>query len=447
MANRFIIKNGTVITVDPNDRVLDADVLIDGGRIDRIIERGSSEEDTGDAEVIEAEGCAVIPGFIHTHVHLCQTIMRGYADDLRLIEWLRNRVWPMEASHTPESLHASALLGIAEMIRGGATAILTMETVRHTDAVFNAVEESGIRATVGKCMMDRGDGVPAQLAEQTAASIEESLGLIEKWHGRDNGRIRFAFAPRFALSCTRKLLEEVGRLAKESGVMVHTHASESREEIDLVCAETGFDNITYLDLLGLSGPHTVLAHCVWATDDEITLLARSATNVAHCPSSNLKLGSGVARVSELLDRGVNVSLGADGAPCNNKLDMLTEIRMAALLQKFRRGPQTLSARVALRLATINGAKALGLESEIGSIEVGKRADLTIIDLSGLHMTPHPDIRSAIVFAADRSDVKTVIIDGKIVMRDGRLITLDEAYVKRYANRQAVELSSRAGLSL
>jgi 5-methylthioadenosine/S-adenosylhomocysteine deaminase len=388
MSDAIHIKGGTVITVDGADRVREADLVISEGRILRVVDRpaagaGPFESAYGEQQklsdfahlgrppvfrVIDARDCAVIPGFVQTHIHLCQTIMRGHADDLRLLDWLRRRVWPMEAAHTPESLFASARLGLAEMVKGGTTSALTMETVRHTEAVFSAVEQAGFRAVVGKCMMDKGEGLPPALVEDARASIEESLALLEAWEGRGGGRIRFAFAPRFAVSCTRELLESVAGLARERGVMIHTHASESREEIALVREETGLDNIEYLDSLGLTGPRTVLAHCVWASDEEMELLRESGTSVAHCPSSNLKLGSGVARVAEMIGRGVRVSLGADGAPCNNRLDMFTEMRTASLLQKVRRGPDALPARTALRMATIEGARALGLENEIGSVE-------------------------------------------------------------------------------
>src|SRR5262245_40086511 len=219
----ILIRNGTLVTVDPSDAVLQGDLFISEGRI---AELGETERNAD--LVIDATGCVVLPGFVQTHIHLCQTLFRGAADDLALIDWLKKRVWPMEAAHSPSSIDASARLGIAELIKGGTTCALTMETVNHTREVFKVVEESGFRATVGKCMMDKGDEVPCALQEQTASSIEESLALLEEWHGKADGRIRYCFAPRFAISCTRELLEKVGQLARERGVMIHTHASENR---------------------------------------------------------------------------------------------------------------------------------------------------------------------------------------------------------------------------
>ncbi len=441
MSESLLIKGATVITLDGENQVFEGDVFVEHGRIRSLGESLTGREYKG-AEVIEAGGRLLLPGFVQTHIHLCQTLFRGAADDLALIDWLTKRIWPMEAAHTLESIYASARLGIAELIRGGTTCALTMETVRHTEAVFTAVEESGIRATVGKCMMDKGDEVPEALREQTEASIAESLALLDRWHGAADGRIRYCFAPRFAVSCTRELLGRVSQLSRKRGVMVHTHASENIDEIEMVERETGRRNIEYLNECGLAAPNVVLAHCVHLNNSEMEVLSRTGTHVAHCPSSNLKLGSGLAPIVELLGRGVSVSLGADGAPCNNRLDMFTEMRTAALIQKALHGAEALPALTMLRMATIGGARALGLEKETGSIEVGKRADLTLLNLEALHTTPHPDPVSTIVYAAEASDVETVIIDGRVVMREGELTTLNQQAVIQAA-REHSELLAKA----
>lgn len=443
MSGSILIKNGTVVTMDESDSIVRGDVLIRDGRIAGI----AREIDDTVNEAIEASGCVVLPGFVQTHLHLCQTLFRGAADDLSLIDWLKQRVWPMEAAHTRESIRASAQLSIAELVKGGTTCALTMETVRHTEEVLRVVEETGFRATVGKCMMDKGEDVPAGLREKTIDSIQESVALIEKWHGRANGRVRCCFAPRFAISCTTELLSEVSALSRKHQVMIHTHASENKNECEIVEGQTGRRNVAYLDSLGISGAHVVLAHCVHLDDEEMETLARSKTNVSHCPSSNLKLGSGVARIAEMLTRGISVSLGADGAACNNRLDMFTEMRTAALLQKAFHGPEALPAGRTLRMATIDGARALGLGNEIGSLEAGKRADVIVVDLTEPHSSPQrDDVVSSLVYSAVASDVRTTIIDGQVVMRDGELLTMNEAVVIAEANREADALAKRAGLA-
>ncbi|MDQ1611312.1 MAG: 5-methylthioadenosine/S-adenosylhomocysteine deaminase [Pyrinomonadaceae bacterium] len=444
MTNSILIKGGAIITLDAGDRILTGDLLIRDGRIASI---GETVADGAADEVIDARGAVVLPGFVQTHIHLCQTLFRGAADDLPLIDWLKRRVWPLEAAHTAASVRASARLGIAEMIKGGTTSALTMETVNHTGEVFRVVEETGFRATVGKCMMDAGDDVPTELFEQTDDSIRASLALLEEWHGRANDRVRACFAPRFAVSCTRELLEQVARLSRERGVLVHTHASENRTEIEMVERATGQRNIAYLSSLGLAAPHVALAHCVHLNADELDILARTGTHVLHCPSSNLKLGSGVAPIVEMLARGISVSLGADGAPCNNRLDMFTEMRTAALLQKVTHGADALPARRVLRMATIDGARALGLEAETGTLEVGKRADVIVVALDRLHLTPRPDIVSAVVYAAEAADVRTVVIDGQVVMRERELTTVSEREVIDDATEQARQLFQRARLDI
>ncbi|HEY2971948.1 MAG TPA: 5'-deoxyadenosine deaminase [Pyrinomonadaceae bacterium] len=437
----ILIKGGTLMTMEDQDAIVRGDLLIRDGLIMSIGEKGQTAD-----TVIDAEGCAVLPGFVQTHIHLCQTLFRGAADDLPLLDWLKRRVWPMEAAHTAASIKASAQLGIGELIRGGTTCALTMETVNHTEEVFKVIEDSGFRATVGKCMMDKGDDVPGALHEDTEASIRESLALLEAWHGKAGGRIRYCFAPRFALSCTRELLTRVAQLARERNVIVHSHASENRNECALVESETGLRNVAYLDAIGLSGGHVVLAHCVHLDAAEFETLANTRTNVAHCPSSNLKLGSGIAEISRMLAEGISVSLGADGAACNNRLDMFTEMRTMALLQKAMHGPEVVPANQALRIATIGGAKALGLEKEIGTLKAGKQADVIVVDLDALHSTPSSaDLASALVYSTETSDVRSVVIAGRVVMKDRELLTLDESSVVKNANRESAELIKRAGM--
>ncbi|MGI8836557.1 MAG: 5'-deoxyadenosine deaminase [Pyrinomonadaceae bacterium] len=438
----ILIKGGILLTMNAQDAIHEGDLLIENGCITRLAESGMTAD-----VVIDATNCAVLPGFVQTHIHLCQTLFRGSADDLSLLDWLKKRVWPMEAAHTAQSIRASARLGIAELIQGGTTCALTMETVNHTEEVFKVVEETGFRATVGKCMMDRGDDVPAGLHEKTEESIAASIDLLERWHGGANGRIRYCFAPRFALSCTSELLARVGQLVREHQVMVHTHASENRHECELVERDSGLRNVAYLYSLGLTGSHVVLAHCVHLDETELEILAQTKTNVAHCPSSNLKLGSGIAPVTKMLDRGISVSLGADGAACNNRLDMFTEMRTMALLQKALHGPEAISASQALRMATIAGAQALGLGNEIGSLEIGKRADVIVVALNHLHSIPRSrQLASSLVYSAQTNDVKDVVINGAVVLRERKFTTSNEETILVDAVSEQKALVQRAGIT-
>jgi 5-methylthioadenosine/S-adenosylhomocysteine deaminase len=435
----LLVRNATILTMNDSLDILSGDVFVQDGRIVAVGDVGDVTADT----VINAAGNYLLPGFVQTHIHLCQTLFRGYADDLALLEWLRLRIWPMEAAHTPASLAASAQLAASELLLGGTTTVLTMETVHDTDAVFEALEPIGLRAVVGKCMMDADHAVPGRLIENTAASIDESVALARRWHGRAGGRLRAAFAPRFAPSCSRELLEAVAALSQQHDLLVHTHAAENRDEIALVTRQTGTSNIGYLDRVGLMSHRLCLAHCVWVDEAEQQTLAGNQVKVLHCPGSNLKLASGIAPVVEMRQRGISVSLGADGAACNNELDMFKEMRLAAGLQAVRHGAGALSAQDVLSMATREGARALGLAHEIGSIEVGKRADMVVITRDRAHLATNPDPIAAIVYSARPSDVQTTIVDGDVLVDDFALTAIDLADVMARARCEAEALARRA----
>lgn len=442
MNNRqLVIRNSQLVTMNAHNDILQGDIWIENDRIKAI---GPDLALPEGADVIDGSGRIVLPGFVQTHVHLCQTLFRGRADDLELLDWLKKRVWPLEGAHDPDSLYCSAMLGIGELIQSGTTTIVDMETVHHTESAFQAIAESGIRAVSGKVMMDKGGDVPPSLLESTGASLEESVRLLEKWHGYDNGRIQYAFTPRFAISCTEALLREVQRLSEQYGVRVHSHASENRTEIAIIEAETGMRNVIYLDHLGLANERLILAHCIWLDEEERRIIKDRGVKISHCPGSNLKLASGIADVPGLLEQGISVSLGADGAPCNNNLDMFHEMRLAALIQKPIHGPTAMNAAQVLRMATIGGAQAIGMEDDIGSLEAGKKADLTLLHLDDFHTFPSygSDPVSRIVYSATRADVETVIIDGRIVMDRRIMKTMDKAIVLREADFSIQRLLKR-----
>ncbi|PMC33960.1 N-ethylammeline chlorohydrolase [Bacillus sp. UMB0899] len=437
----ILIKNAQIITMNKDEEIFIGDLHI----VDDIIQNIGPDLDVQHPDkILDAKGKTVIPGFVQTHIHLCQTVFRGQADDLELMDWLKQRIWPLEAAHDEESIYYSAMLGIGELIQSGTTTIVDMETVHHTEYAFKAIAESGIRALSGKVMMDKGDEVPLPLQEKTERSIKESVDLLEKWHNYDSGRIKYAFSPRFVVSCTEQLLREVQSLSDYYNVMVHTHASENRGEIDIVQKETGMRNIVYLDHLGLANNRLILAHCIWLDEEEKRIIREKGVHVSHCPGSNLKLASGIADTTYMVNEQVSLSLGADGAPCNNNLDMFNEMRLAALIQKPVHGPTSMDAHTVFKMATIGGAKAVGMENEIGSIEIGKKADLAILNLHDFHTYPAfgVDPISRIVYSATRADVETTIINGQIIMENRVMKTMDKKSILTEANSSIKRLLAR-----
>jgi len=440
-----LLRGGIIVTCE-DEGILLGDVLVDhDGSIGAVGPGRLAAVDTP-ARVIDATGCAVVPGLVQAHVHLCQALFRGMADDMPLLDWLKRRIWPLEAAHDEASLSASAELGLVEMMRGGTTTILDMGTVHGHDAVFDACVRAGIRAVSGKAMMDAGDGVPKRLRETTKESLRESEELAKRWTGKGKGRIGYGYAPRFVLSCTEKLVRGAVERAAAGGALVHTHVAEHEAERRAVREALGDADVAVLRRWGVRGPRAILAHGVHLTDDEARALASDGTRVVHCPSANLKLGSGIARVAELDRAGVQLALGADGAPCNNNLDAWTELRHAALLAKVRTGVTTLVAERAFRLATIDGARALGLGEITGSIAVGKRADLAVVRLDDVHVEPGGDVFSKLVYACTARDVRHVFVDGRLVVKDGRHLLLDAEQVAANARAQARRVAARAQLA-
>jgi len=408
-----LLRGGTVISCDGTTVPKQADVHIVDGAIAAILAPGTPTP-AGTVEV-RIDGLWLLPGFVQTHTHLVQTLFRGMADDLVLLDWLRTRIWPLEAAHDSDSVYWSARLGLTEMLLSGTTAILDMGTVHHTDEVFHAAQESGLRACIGKAMMDRDN--EAGLSEPTGVALQSSIDLADRWH--NNGRLRYGFAPRFIPSCTEELLHGARDAARSRGCLIHTHASENTDEVELVRSMTGKDNIVALNDLGLTGSDVVLAHCIHLTAEEQTILATTGTHVAHCPSSNMKLGSGLASIADLRAQGVSCTLGADGAPCNNRMDMFSEMRLAALIQASQAGPGRLPASAILQMATAGGADALGLDT--GRVAVGHPADLITVDPNVVHAWGGGDPAGALVYSMHPSAVRSVWIAGELRVSDGAVV--------------------------
>lgn len=422
--NTILIKNGTIVTMNKHREIFIGDILVEDSEIKKIAR--SIKPTKKPTRTIDASGKFVIPGLIQAHVHLCQILFRGEADDLALLEWLQQKIWPMEASHTAKSLQASARLGLLEMHKLGTTTILDMGTVKHTHAMLEAVEESGMRYFGGKCLMDAKER-SGPLYEDTESSLDETEDLINEWRER-NELVQYALCPRFAVSCTEEILLSCSDLQKEHGLIVHTHASESLEEIDLIRKLTGLGNIEYFAKLDMLNPKTVIVHGVHMSEEEQNMMVQTRTPLVHCPASNLKLASGIAPIELYVNKKMTVGLGCDGAPCNNAMDPFIEARLCALLQKPKFGPTALPATVSFELATLGGAKVLGIENQVGSLEPGKKADIVLVDRSHPSVYTVADPYSALVYSCTGRDVTDVIINGKIVVRNNEHQLLDEKNV-------------------
>ena len=442
MPDDLLIAGGTVLTGGPAG-IVEGSVYVNGGRIAEI----PSDRRTA-ATVIDATDCLVGPGFVQAHVHLCQTLFRGLADDMDVVEWLRARIWPLEQAHDPASMKASAELGIAELLLGGTTTVLSMETTRHTAATFEAAAALGIRARIGPALMDRWEPGTEMVGPGTEEAVDELTTLIAGWNGAEGGRLGVAVSPRGPRNATPELWATCVELAGLHGLVLHTHVNENRAQADLLARDRAGRDVFALDHYGALGPSLVMAHGVWLEDGERDLVRARGAHVCHCPSSNLKLASGVAPIPEYLDMGINVALGTDGAPCSNTLSALDEMRLAGLLHKPRYGPRAMAATVVMDMATMGGARALGLAGEIGSVEAGKRADLVVIGRRGPHNRPvaGSDPWSEVVYACRDEDVTDVVVDGRHVVAGGQLVTASLADIVTRAEEERVGLLARAGLA-
>ena len=421
-----MLLTGTVV-VDATTVIEDGAVVVDGSRIQAVGQRDALVDQYADRETHEYD--VLLPGFVGGHIHSVQSLGRGIADDTELLDWLFDYVLPMEASLSAEEMDVAARLGYLELIENGTTTCIDHLSVAHAGRAFEAAGELGIRGVLGKVLMDQRS--PEPLREDTETALAETERLIDQYHGSFDDRVRYAVTPRFAVSCTEACLRGARDLADEyDGVRIHTHASENRSEIETVENDTGLRNIHWLDEVGLTGEDVVLAHCVWTDESEREVLAETGTHVTHCPSSNMKLASGVAPVEDYLDRGINVALGNDGAPCNNTLDPLAEMRQASLLQKVDHlDPTATPARVIFEMATRNGAKAAGFD-RLGELREGWRADIVGLDTDLTRAVPLHDVFSHLVFAAHGDDVQFTMVDGNVLMADSEVTVVDAEEIRR-----------------
>ena len=438
----FLLRGATVVPMDgPDDApvgtIRPASIRVVGDRIDEI---GPDLQSRPDEPVFDARGLTAFPGFVQGHVHYCQTLFRGLADDLPLLEWLETRIWPFEAAHDAASTRASAELSVVELLRGGTTTAQVMESVRHAEESFEVAARSGMTTILGNCLMDDAPKAPPGFATSREDAMRISEELCDAFDGR--GRLHYAVSPRFILSCSDALSRDAAAFARDRGLRIHTHAGEHPDEVKAVREATGTDYLLALDDQGLLGPRTGLAHCVHLSDDEFARLLDRGASVLHCPSTNLKLGSGIAPIAFYADRKVRVAIGADGAPCNNRLSALTELRQAALLQCAAFEPGLWLAEDALFALTRGGAMALGLD-DVGSLAAGQRADIVLFDLER-RMRPGGDPISRLVWSAQEEDVRHVFVGGRLAVEDGVVQTFDAEAVAARAETERDNCLRRAG---
>lgn len=426
----ILVQGATVLTMESHDSVInDGEVAISGDSIVSVGPRGSTPEGYKFGRVINGEGMVAMPGLVNCHTHAAMTLLRSYADDMPLMKWLSERIWPVEARLRPEDIYWGSMLCCLEMIKSGATTFADMYF--EMDKVAEAVEKSGMRACLARGMIG--------VAPTAQKAIDESVSFVEEWHGRAGGRIKTMFGPHAPYTCPPEYMKKIVELAGRHNVGIHVHVAETRDEIQQIQDSYGASPVKYLDSLGVFELPVLAAHCVHLDEDDISILADKKAGVAHCPESNMKLASGVAPVTEMLKAGVVVGLGTDGAASNNNLDLLEEMRSAALLQKVSTGdPLALPSFQALTMATRSGAAALGL-NEVGMLKPGMKADLVLVDFRRPHLYPRHDLIAHLVYAAQSADVDTVIINGEIVMEGRRVLTMDEEEVMAGAQRCAMRL--------
>ena len=442
----MIIVPKYIVTVDGNDRILKNHfVEIENGKIISIKNNDEIYFSKNKQRVFRFDDLTLIPGFVQTHIHLCQTLFRGLADDLELLDWLQLKIFPYENAHNKNSLLAAVRLGINELLLSGTTTLLDMGTLRNQEVIFEELQNSGMRAVAGKCLIDENDLFP-EFKSNTKSELDEVYQLAKAYHNTSNGKIKYGFAPRFVLSCSEKLLRESFEMKKDfEGSLYHTHSSENKDEIAEVKRRHKKENIEYFSSIGVIDDHSVLAHCIHVNDKEADLLKKNGVRVSHCPSSNLKLGSGIANIPKYLKKGISVSLGADGAPCNNNLSIFNEMRLAALIQKPIHGSTVMDAKTVFKLATIEGAKALHLQNEIGSIEVSKKADLALLDLNtNVHSISENDesIYSDIVYSSNADSVHSVMIEGEWKVLNKKSLLYDQAELNQKSKEELIKLLNR-----
>jgi 5-methylthioadenosine/S-adenosylhomocysteine deaminase len=436
MSADLLIKNGVVIPMVGQKIFNRGAIAIDG---DKIVAVGPTTEVADEYEakrVIDAGGAIVLPGLINTHTHLAMTLFRGVSDDLPVMKWLE-RIWSIESNLTPQDVYWGAMLGCLEMIRSGTTCFA--DHYFFMNQVAKAVGETGIRGVLAQAIFDKWG------PRDIDTSLEGGLNFAKKFRDTANNRITCMLGPHGTFTCSSDTLKQVRQTANKEKLRIHMHMAESKEEVNKVKKQHGKTPVRFLADIGLLGPDLLGAHAIYVDEKEMSLLKRTDTKVNHNPTTNTKGATGTSPVPEMLKRKINVSLGTDGAGSNNTLDMLEEMKVTAILHKLRLwDPSVLSAWQVLEMATLNGAKAVGLEERIGSLEAGKKADIIIVKTDRPHLIPMHNVPSLLVYSANGNDVDTVIVDGMVIMDHRKILTVNEEEILRKAQEAFEGLLGRSG---
>ncbi|MCS3923030.1 amidohydrolase family protein [Methanosalsum natronophilum] len=426
----IVIKNGLVLTMNPldNQKLIKSNVIIEDGLIKEI----SSSNDSAN-QVIDASGCVVMPGLVNTHTHAAMTLLRGYADDLSLKSWLENNMWPVEAQMSSDDIYTGTLLACAEMIKSGTTSFADMYF--EPDSIAKAVEKSGMRASISYGMIELGD------TEKGKIELKKGKKFVDEWTGKAGGRINTMYGPHAPNTCSKDFLVKVKNQARKDGKKIHIHVLETEAELNEMKEKYGKCSINMLEDIDFFDKDILAAHCVWLSQGDIEILNEKNVNVSHNPTSNMKLASGTSPVYDMWRKGVNLSIGTDGCASNNNLDMFKEMKLASLLQKVTNNdPTVLKAYDVIKMATSNGASSMDIKS--GILKEGFNADLILVDMNKLHLTPIYDPISHLVYSANGSDVKTTIVNGKVLMDNYRLTNLDEKLIMQEASNTSQDLIDR-----
>lgn len=442
---QILFKQARILTMNPIGLVFEcADLLVEDDHIKAI---GSIDPSLiKDPEIIECLGKMILPGLINTHVHTTQQLGRGLADDVDLLTWLRERTWPYESSMTYEEQKLSALATQAELIKSGVTTFAESGGF-FVDAIGDAVLQSGMRCALARSTMDSGEGLPEIWVESTDETLRIQEEAYARWNNAADGRLKYWFAVRTIFNATDELLIRTKELADRYHTGIHMHVAEIAEEIDYAKATRGASTVEHLAKLGFLGPNLLAVHTVWLNEHEIDLFKEHRVKVSHNPAAAMRV-LGFAKVPEMLAKGITVTIGTDGAPCNNRMDMIDEMYLTALIHKGRTlNPKTTPAETILAMATIKGAEALMMEREVGSLEVGKKADLIILDPASIGTLPVHDPISSIVYAMHSTNVVSSLCNGQWLMKDRALQTIDEETLLSDVAFAATQIRSRAGIIL